>query len=231
MRYDAVIFDLFGTLVPTPEVKPFIEDHARTAEAIGADPEQYVRTWYAMELALKRSIGIFATMEEAVQAVCDKLGVEVTAKQLAAAAARRIEATKQVLMAPRHDAIDTLSKLKAMGLRRGLISDCNDEVVKIWPQTPYAPYIEAMAFSCHEGIKKPDVRLYESISGKLGLSPDQCLFVGDGASPELTGATDAGMDAVLICPPAEAEIIMARHEGQNWEGPVVGSLSEVLKMV
>jgi putative hydrolase of the HAD superfamily len=231
MRYDAVIFDLFGTLVPTPAIEPFMDDHRRTAESVGADPEQYVRAWYDMDMALKRSIGIFPTMEAAVRAVCDRLGLPVSGEQLTSAAASRIDATRQVLLAPREDAISTLAALKSAGLRRGLISDCNDEVVRVWPETPFAAYIEATAFSCQEGIKKPDRRLYESVSAKLGLGPDQCLFVGDGASPELTGAGQCGMDAVLICPPAEADIIMARQEGQNWDGPVIRSLSEVLKMV
>jgi len=231
MRYDAVVFDLFGTLVPTPPIEPFMEDHRRTAASIGVDAEAYMRAWSSVDMALKRSIGIFPTMAAAVKAVCDEMGVAVTEEQLAQASASRIAATREVLLAPRPDAIETLDRLTAAGLRRGLISDCNDEVVQIWPETPFARRIQAAVFSCKEGIKKPDRRLYELVSGRLGLNPDQCLFIGDGASPELTGALQAGMDAVLICPPGEADVIRARQEVQNWSGPVVTSLIEILKLV
>ncbi len=43
MRYQAVIFDLFGTLVPTPPQNLFLDDHRRTAALLGADGEAYVQ--------------------------------------------------------------------------------------------------------------------------------------------------------------------------------------------
>ena len=231
MRYDAVIFDLFGTLVPTPSPEPFVADHRRTAELLGVDGDAYLEAWYSQPMALRRSIGLFPDIAQAIKAVCDGLGVEITAQQLDEAVARRIETTRQVLMTPRHDALDTLDSIGQAGLRRGLISDCSAEVPEIWPETPFAGRIDAAAFSSKEGMKKPDRRLYENVCWQLHLQPDQCLFVGDGACPELTGALEAGMDAVLICPPQEAGIILGRDEGKNWQGPVISSLSKLLGMI
>jgi len=231
MRYDAVVFDLFGTLVPSPSPEPFIVDHRRTAELLGVDPDAYLQAWYAQPMSLRRSIGLFADVAQAIQAVCDKLEVAITDEQMADAVSRRIETTRQALMTPRHDAIDTLDSIGAKGLRRGLISDCSAEVPEIWPETPFVGKIDAAAFSSKEGIKKPDRRLYENVCWQLHLQPDQCLFVGDGACPELTGARQAGMDAVLICPPEEADIILGRDEGKNWQGPVISALGEVLGMI
>lgn len=231
MRYDAVVFDLFGTLVPTPAAEPFLADHRRTAAALGVDPNAYIRAWYTQDMSLKRSIGIFPTIASAVRAVCDGLGVQPDDPQIDKAVAGRMATTRDILLAPRDDALTTLDAIAAAGLKRGLISDCNDEVVQLWDQTPFVGRIQAAVFSCKEGIKKPDQRLYELASSKLGLSPDQCLFVGDGACPELTGAMQAGMDAVLICPPAEMKIIRARQEGHNWTGPVIQALSEILELL
>jgi len=230
MRYDAVIFDLFGTLVPTPKLEPFIEDHRRTAEAFGLDPDAYLRAWYTQQMGLKRSLGIFPTMADAIRAACEKLGASPSAEQIAAAAARRVETTRCVLSSPRPDAIETLEGLAKAGLKRGMISDCSEEVPRVWNETPFAGHFDAVAFSCVEGIKKPDPRLYGDICAKLGVGPDQCLFVGDGASPELTGAREVGMDAALICPPGEVDVIMSRTEGSRWDGRVIGALSEVLDL-
>ena len=45
-------------------------------------------------------------------------------------------------------------------------------------------------------MKKPDACIYEEASKRLGMDMAECLFVGDGGSNELTGAVNAGMEAV-----------------------------------
>ena len=77
-------------------------------------------------------------------------------------------------------------------------------------------------------MMKPDRRLYERMSELLGVPPQNCLFVGDGAYRELQGAEAAGMAPVLIRVPHDEW----EHEGTiGWTGPRVSSLSEVLALV
>ena len=47
----------------------------------------------------------------------------------------------------------------------------------------------------------------------------------------IPAAASSHSGAVLICPPQEADIILGRDEGKNWQGPVIPSLSELLGMV
>ena len=63
----------------------------------------------------------------------------------------------------------------------------------------------------------------------LRVKPGECLYVGDGLSNELTGASAVGMDVVQIYVPYADEWRDANAE--KWDGPSVSALKEVLKLV
>ena len=63
---------------------------------------------------------------------------------------------------------------------------------------------DATVFSCDVGVSKPDPRIYEIACEQLEVEPADCLFVGDGANDELPGAERAGMTAVQLRAPGEA---------------------------
>jgi putative hydrolase of the HAD superfamily len=88
-------------------------------------------------------------------------------------------------------------------------------------------------FSCTEGVKKPDLQIYKLAAEKLGVRPEDCLYIGDGSSNELTGAAAVGMHPVLIVDPEEDRAGTHRidSEGEEWKGPVISSFSEVLNIV
>ena len=45
-------------------------------------------------------------------------------------------------------------------------------------------------------MKKPDSCIYREAAKRLCVDPEECIFVGDGGSNELTGAREAGMKAI-----------------------------------
>ncbi len=53
------------------------------------------------------------------------------------------------------------------------------------------------------------------------------MFVGDGGSNELTGASELGMEAVMIRTPYDLEDGLRQH----WTGANVSSLGELLEIV
>ena len=132
-------------------------------------------------------------------------------------------------MTPQPGAIETLSCLRQDGYKTGLISDCTHEIPVVWPETPFAPLIDAAIFSCLVGFRKPDPRIYQLAARQLDVQPEQCLYVGDGGSQELSGALKIGMHPVLIRPDADSsEPHLINREG--WDGPVVSSLRDVLTL-
>ncbi len=61
-------------------------------------------------------------------------------------------------------------------------------------------FFNVVVISGSIGIHKPDKRIYEMAAQQLGLSCQQCLYVGDTFSNDIYGALNAGMDAIWIWP-------------------------------
>ena len=57
-------------------------------------------------------------------------------------------------------------------------------------------YIDEMVLSYKVQMKKPDSCIYREAAKRLCVDPEECIFVGDGGSNELTGAREAGMKAI-----------------------------------
>jgi putative hydrolase of the HAD superfamily len=132
---------------------------------------------------------------------------------------------------PRPDAIETLKTLRSGGHKIGLISDCSSEVPAVWQDTALASFFDVTVFSCSVGMRKPDPRIYHLAAKQLGVGPSDCLFVGDGSSRELSGALQAGMQAVQLRVPGEDNPDVYKIDQEDWHGKVVTSLSEVLRLI
>jgi putative hydrolase of the HAD superfamily len=126
--------------------------------------------------------------------------------------------------------VRTVTSLKERGLKVGLISDCTHELPEIWPSLPIAEHFDAMVFSIQAGFRKPHPELYTAVAAQLGVAAGDCVYVGDGGSNELTGATEAGMTAYLLDTPDAADSIRYDLE-HSWTGARIGSLSDVLELV
>ena len=65
----------------------------------------------------------------------------------------------------------------------------------------------------------------------LGVEGKDCIYVGDGDSNELTGAQEMGMHPVMISVDYEKDNNIYVYNRQEWDGPVINSLTEVLSLV
>ena len=216
MRYRAVIFDLWQTLVPWP-VEGAKRMYEGLAEHFGAEPERFRELW--LRGRRDRELG---PMEPHLRTLATELGFE---GDVAAAATLRRDWTLEHL-SPRPDAVPTLEELRRRGHLLGMISACSEEVPDVWDRTPFGGLFDSTVFSCSVGVSKPDPRIYELCCEELGVEPSDCLFVGDGANDELPGAERAGMTALQLRAPGEP----LTEEGQRWEGASVARLADVLEL-
>ena len=229
MTIRAVIFDLYGTLVPEFPHEDFYASIDHMATVLGADPAEFREGWNAtVEL---RQTGGFATLDENVLAICAKLGLaEPSAADVTAALARRAEMYDRWFH-PRVGAIETLTELRARGFPLGLISMCAPDTPPMWHASPFAGLVDVEVFSSEVGLRKPDPAIYRYGYERLGVAPAECLYCGDGAYRELTGATEIGMTAVEIRDPQVDITTLLHLEGEDWTGARIGDLREVLAMV
>ena len=80
-------------------------------------------------------------------------------------------------------------------------------------------------------VRKPDPRIYLLACDRLAVEPQACLFVGDGGSRELSGAENAGMNAVCIRAASEFGYDPHRIDPELWHGTTISALSEVLGLL
>jgi putative hydrolase of the HAD superfamily len=225
MKFKAVIFDLFGTLVDTSSRSAYSEVLSAMAEVLQAPREKFVQLWF--DTFPMRTRGELANPEHNIQHICDELKINCTESQIQEAIQLRLKFVGSSLVA-RKDAIAVLKEIKRRGMKIGLISDCSWEVPVLWEKFSLSEYIDFPVFSCSIGMKKPDPRIYKQATDMLGVHPQDCIYVGDGSSNELSGAKKAGMFPVMIRVPYEKDPDAYRTEEEEWHGPVVSSLSEVL---
>lgn len=230
MKYEAVVFDLFGTLIDKFSLKQSHETLKHVADVLSINADDLIDYWYAT--FDERGTGIFQNFEANIEHICGKLNISVKENQVIKAAEIDREYTTRS-MKPRPYAIELLTQLKSYGYRTGLITNCSTEIPHSWKDMPFTPLIDIAVFSCMEGIQKPDPRIYYITTEQLSVEPDKCLYIGDGDSRELSGAAAVGMHPVLIRDPEEDinDVHRADYEAGTWQGPVITSLKEVLEMV
>jgi putative hydrolase of the HAD superfamily len=219
----AVVFDFYGTLTPIGSDGVWAEHAVRLAEVLGVQVQP-------LDAALRETFGDRMTgkmghLRQTVQGLADRLGVHLSEHQLDEAVAVRRQALESSF-ALRPEAESVLGKLREQGLRIGLLSDCSFELPDAWPKLPLSGLVDAPVFSCVEGTRKPDPRLFRTVAANLGVAPDECAYVGDGGGRELTGASAVGMRAVLLAGPDWREH-HAHDEEADWTGPRIASLTEL----
>jgi putative hydrolase of the HAD superfamily len=228
VKHRAVVFDLFGTLVRNFSRREYGEVLAEVAAAVGAPAERFLLVW--LETFPERTLGGSPTVKGAIGQVCELLGVKADDAQLARAARTRLDYTRRHL-APREGAVETLAELRRRGLLTGLITDCTVEVPLLWGQTLLAPLIDAAVFSSVAHLRKPDPAIYHLLCEQLQVRPEECVYVGDGGSRELTGARRAGMRPVMLRAPGEEDEDVHRVDAEGWEGAAIAALGDVLPLI
>lgn len=227
-RYEAVIFDLYGTLVDNFSFREHERVIRDMSSALGLTEGDFVPLWE--ETLPDRHIGQFMSIEDNLRHICETLGVSADKEDMSAATEIRLRFSRRSLV-PRPEAVDTLGALRNGGHKIGLISDCASDVPGLWSETPFEPLVDVPVFSCAVGLKKPDPKIYRLTCEKLGVAPADCLYIGDGSSKELSGARRVGMRAVLCRVDLEDVYDQRREDVDGWRGAEVSALSETLALV
>jgi len=222
--YQAVVFDFFGTLTCSVRRGP---QHAEIARALGCDPDAVLsvldRTFQV------RARGHLGSAEATLRWVSEQAGGRPRTAQLQAAVPARVDALKADTQL-RADAESVLRGLKQRGLRTALISDCTHELPAFLPSMPIAPLLDVSVFSVDVGRCKPDPLIYLEACWRLRVAPEDCLYVGDGGSRELTGAAAVGMTPIRLAAPDLADHLVFDPD-DAFTGTSVPALSAILDLL
>ncbi|GAB4275420.1 MAG: HAD-IA family hydrolase [Coriobacteriia bacterium] len=208
MRLEAVFFDVGNTLLyPFPSVSAVVkeilldaglvhdieaieeliplvdqyyEDRYREDDTFWADEGETSEVWVGMYTFMFRRLGIpdyeargFAHM------VYEEFG--------------RPERWR-----PYDDVVPALERLKARGVKTGIISNWDRRLRSILVGLGLHGLLDAVVSSAMVGLHKPDPRIFELACGRLGVLPERAAHVGDHYYADVLGARVAGLAPVLI---------------------------------
>ncbi len=219
--FRAVVWDFFGTLTQAVRRGPA---HVRIAHRLGCDPAELCRVLDATFHA--RSVGAYGDPARALTTVARMAGGNpdpATVRRTLVARTAAIRADTRL----RPEAVPVLDTLRRLAIATAVVSDCGPELPEFFPRLPIAPLVDVAVFSIGIGRRKPDPMMYLTACERLGVAPDECLYIGDGGSRELTGASAVGMTAIRLAAPDLGNHLVFDAD-HDWCGESIGSLTEVL---
>ena len=96
------------------------------------------------------------------------------------------------------DSVPTLERARERGLRLALLSNLAAPYKRPVYDFELDARFDAVVFSCDVGLAKPDARIYELVSARLGLATEALVMIGDTRRDDVRGARAAGLHALHI---------------------------------
>lgn len=228
MKYKAVIFDLFGTLVNNFKRQEYDQVDAKMAELLNIPSSEF---WdLVAETGHGYYLGHYRSFEDNLEDICKRWGERIDTDRIKQAAQHHYEFVREAII-PSPEVLDSLEKMKNRGLLIGLITNCGTAVPMLWEQSPLGRLIDTAVFSCEEHVMKPDIAIYQATARRLQVQPEACIYVGDGSYEELTNAAAAGMLPVLKRTELDDVYDKQRPEVESWSGLAVDEISELTDLV
>lgn len=194
MKFSALFFDFFGTLVDIFKVQAYFQNVRDMAGLLGVNPEKFNAQW--VQAALKRE-GDFSSVRERIADAC--LGLEANCSE--DAVKKAVETRMNFFLTntvPRPDAVPVLEWARGAGYPLGLITNCTIELPEIWHRHSLAKYFPSPIFSSVERVRKPKREIFLRACEKLHVNPAACVYIGDGDDHEMEGAAAVGMTPILV---------------------------------
>ena len=186
----AVIFDMFETLVTLFTGRTYFSENI--AVDLNQPLEAFRKCWHETEI--DRTLGKYS-MEEGLAISLKNLGA-YSEENVKLVCQKRREALGDTFNDIPEESLWLLKTLHEKGLKVGLITNTFSDERDMICSSPLYPLFDAAMISYEQGLKKPDPEIYKRMIAALNVKPEECLYVGDGGSHELDGATAVGMHAV-----------------------------------
>lgn len=201
----AVLFDLYGTLIDirTGEKNPrvwAVLSHVLTYLDTRLPPQELsARFFVGAERQQQESPHEYAEIDVTLifRELLDEAGChDAGSVSLALAGMLRVLSTEWFQPFP--DAIPTLRRLHDH-FKLGVVSDAQCAYFRTeLTASKIAPLVDAAIASGEYGFRKPDPRLFSIALERLGVHPDQAIYVGNSVDRDMCGALGAGLEAVLL---------------------------------
>jgi putative hydrolase of the HAD superfamily len=201
MKYDAVIFDFYGTLAESDgvglRVTEVVAEHGYEVPAevarrywqdgldgIEHDEHSQSRDHYV------------AWQRERLHSLLGECGIDRSEAEIIVAKLRADGAGPSMVAYP--DAAAVLTELRAMGVRVAICSNWDWDLTEALQQAGLLEHVDLLVSSAWVGARKPHTRIYRHTLDALGIEPERALFVGDTWNCDVDGPIAHGLRAVYV---------------------------------
>lgn len=126
---------------------------------------------------------------------------------------------------PKEGTAGMLCELKDMGLKLGIVSNTSGlySMYKELDDLGIRTFFDSITLSAIVGYAKPDRHIFEICMRDLGVTPGECVMVGDSMERDIQGAHDVGIERCIQ--------VVSSEEKLTGELPQVVSLSAIPKII
>jgi putative hydrolase of the HAD superfamily len=196
MRYDAVLLDLYDTLVWSD----WYSWQGRVADHLGVTHETIGRAFSQTRPA--RSVGATPDTESDLVAVLEAADIEPAPDVVADLLEMEREMADSVRLYD--DSLEVVRALRAGGVPTALVSNCSHNTRPIVDRLGLEREFDAVVLSFEVGAMKPDPAIYREALTRLGgPDPARSVFVDDQVR-YCDGAAAVGLQTFLILRPEES---------------------------
>ena len=184
----AVIFDWGGVLIDDPA--PGLIDYF--AKALGVTGEALVHAYIKFVQEFQKGMMSEHTLWERL---CAELGVRRSYNPTLWRDAVRY------VCSPRDEMFSLAAHLKDTGYKVGVLSNAEIAVMEYFYEQAYDVF-DVTVFSCAEGTRKPEQKIYEIALDRLQLMPHEAVFIDD-KEENIAAAVELGIHGILFTSPEQ----------------------------
>ncbi|MFH0752301.1 MAG: HAD family hydrolase [archaeon] len=187
MEFEAVVFDMYGTLMHTADKSgPYDRLFRKLSFSLwwnGMDRHKVKRICMTEDLP---------SMSDVVHRLLpNKRGFDVSGYDSAVA-----KEVGSVVLYP--DVLETLGRLRDKGISMGLVSNLASPYREPFFRFGLDRFISSFVFSCDVEMMKPESGIYRAVLGRMEVSAAKVLMVGDSFRNDVEAPELLGMRSVLL---------------------------------
>jgi putative hydrolase of the HAD superfamily len=95
---------------------------------------------------------------------------------------------------------ELVAELRSRGVPVGIISNSEGRLAELVEELGQSALFPVIVDSGRLGIDKPDPRIFQHAAGRLGVSLNELVHVGDAWEADVLGARGAGAEAIWFSP-------------------------------
>ncbi len=96
------------------------------------------------------------------------------------------------------DAVETVRELKDAGYRIGVVSNAEGRVEQDLEGAGFRGLLETVVDSHRVGVEKPNPKIFAIALERMGVGPENAIYVGDVPAVDVAGARAADLTPVLV---------------------------------